>query len=75
MTTALLDALTGRVPPVGRLPFDLPRSMEQVRSHPEDVATATSGHDLAHPRTQEHFVESGPYTTLSARTAPDSATG
>jgi beta-glucosidase-like glycosyl hydrolase len=35
---ALLDALTGVVPPVGRLPFDLPRSMEQVRAHPEDVA-------------------------------------
>ncbi len=34
---ALLDALTGRIPPVGRLPFDLPRSMDQVRSHPEDV--------------------------------------
>jgi beta-glucosidase-like glycosyl hydrolase len=34
---ALLDALTGAVPPVGRLPFDLPRSMEQVRRHPEDV--------------------------------------
>lgn len=35
---ALLDALTGVVPPRGRLPFDLPRSMEQVRQHPEDVA-------------------------------------
>jgi len=34
---ALLDALTGRIAPVGRLPFDLPRSMAQVRSHPEDV--------------------------------------
>ena len=34
---ALLDALTGRIPPRGRLPFDLPRSMDQVRSHPEDV--------------------------------------
>jgi beta-glucosidase len=34
---ALLDALTGALPPVGRLPFDLPRSMEQVRRHPEDV--------------------------------------
>jgi beta-glucosidase-like glycosyl hydrolase len=34
---ALLDALTGRIAPVGRLPFDLPRSMDQVRSHPEDV--------------------------------------
>ncbi len=34
---ALLDALTGAVPPQGRLPFDLPRSMEQVRGHGEDV--------------------------------------
>ncbi len=34
---ALLDALTGRIPPEGRLPFDLPRSMEQVRRHYEDV--------------------------------------
>ena len=25
------------VPPRGRLPFDLPRSMEQVRRHHEDV--------------------------------------
>ena len=35
---ALVDALTGRVAPVGRLPFDLPRSMAQVRQHGEDVA-------------------------------------
>jgi len=28
---AWLDALTGTVPPEGRLPFDLPRSMESVR--------------------------------------------
>lgn len=34
---ALLDALLGRIPPRGRLPFDLPRSMEQVRAHCEDV--------------------------------------
>ncbi|WP_392544669.1 glycoside hydrolase family 3 protein [Oryzobacter telluris] len=34
---ALLDALTGRIGPRGRLPFDLPRSMDQVRAHPEDV--------------------------------------
>lgn len=34
---ALLDALTGSIPPAGRLPFDLPRSMDQVRAHPEDV--------------------------------------
>ena len=30
------DAVTGRVPPIGRLPFDLPRSMDAVRAHPED---------------------------------------
>jgi beta-glucosidase-like glycosyl hydrolase len=34
---ALIDALTGAVAPCGRLPFDLPRSMDQVRAHPEDV--------------------------------------
>jgi beta-glucosidase len=34
---ALVDALTGTIAPVGKLPFDLPRSMEQVRRHPEDV--------------------------------------
>ena len=34
---ALVDALTGVVPPSGRLPFDLPRSMDQVRQHGEDV--------------------------------------
>ena len=34
---ALLEALTGSIPPRGRLPFDLPRSMDQVRAHPEDV--------------------------------------
>ncbi|NNM48004.1 glycoside hydrolase family 3 protein [Knoellia koreensis] len=34
---ALVDALTGTIAPVGKLPFDLPRSMEQVRRHAEDV--------------------------------------
>ncbi len=34
---ALVDALTGAIAPVGRLPFDLPRSMDQVRRHGEDV--------------------------------------
>ena len=34
---AFVDALTGVVQAQGRLPFDLPRSMEQVRRHPEDV--------------------------------------
>ncbi|USX54712.1 glycoside hydrolase family 3 protein [Lentzea sp. HUAS12] len=35
---ALADALSGVIPPEGKLPFDLPRSMEQVRRHHEDVA-------------------------------------
>lgn len=34
---ALIDVLTGARTAEGRLPFDLPRSMEQVRRHPEDV--------------------------------------
>lgn len=34
---AWLDAITARIPPRGRLPLDLPRSMAQVRAHPEDV--------------------------------------
>ncbi|AQP47576.1 beta-glucosidase [Tessaracoccus aquimaris] len=34
--SALVDALLGEVESVGRLPFDLPRSMASVRRHPED---------------------------------------
>jgi beta-glucosidase len=34
---ALFDALTGRVRPVGRLPFELPRSMDAVRAQQPDV--------------------------------------
>ena len=34
---ALFEALTGRVPPVGRLPFELPRSMDAVRAQKGDV--------------------------------------
>lgn len=34
---AVFDALTAAIPPRGRLPFDLPRSMAQVRGHAEDV--------------------------------------
>ncbi|MFC7489885.1 MULTISPECIES: glycoside hydrolase family 3 protein [unclassified Knoellia] len=34
---ALADVLGGRIAPEGRLPFDLPRSMEQVRRHHADV--------------------------------------
>lgn len=30
---AWIDALTKVIPPVGRLPFDLPRSMESIRDH------------------------------------------
>ena len=35
---ALVLALTGRVEPCGRLPVEIPRSMEAVRTSPEDVA-------------------------------------
>lgn len=34
---ALFDALTGRVKPVGRLPFELPRSMAAVQAQQMDV--------------------------------------
>ncbi len=34
---AWLDAITGRVPPEGRLPIELPRSMDAVRASAEDV--------------------------------------
>ena len=34
---AVLDALTGRVAPRGRLPIEIPRSMDAVRSSREDV--------------------------------------
>lgn len=38
---ALLDALTGRVAPEGRLPIELPRSMDAVRASREDVPSDT----------------------------------
>lgn len=34
---AVMDALMGRVQPVGRLPFELPRSMDAVRTQKGDV--------------------------------------
>jgi beta-glucosidase len=34
---ALLDVLTGKHPPTGRLPFEMPSSMEAVRAQLEDV--------------------------------------
>jgi len=34
---ALLDVLTGQVAPTGKLPFELPSSMEAVRAQKEDV--------------------------------------
>ncbi len=34
---ALFDALTGKVKPIGRLPFELPRSMDAVRAQQGDV--------------------------------------
>jgi beta-glucosidase len=41
---ALLDVLTGRAPPQGKLPFDLPASMEAVRTQRPDLA-----HDIRQP--------------------------
>ncbi|MBT9607400.1 glycoside hydrolase family 3 N-terminal domain-containing protein [Microbacterium sp.] len=38
---AVLDALTGRVAPRGRLPIEIPRSMDAVRSSREDVPSDT----------------------------------
>ncbi|SKC79095.1 glycoside hydrolase family 3 protein [Krasilnikoviella flava] len=52
-TPALLDALTGSVPPEGRLPFDLPRSTAAVEASREDVPFDTAaplfrfGHGIA----------------------------
>ncbi|WP_164701625.1 glycoside hydrolase family 3 protein [Modestobacter sp. KNN46-3] len=39
---ALLDALTGRIAPCGRLPFELPRSMDAVRASRSDVPSDTA---------------------------------
>jgi beta-glucosidase len=34
---ALLDVLTGKVAPTGKLPFEMPSSMDAVRAQLEDV--------------------------------------
>jgi beta-glucosidase len=39
---ALRDALTGRIRPRGRLPFELPRSMDAVRASRSDVPGDTA---------------------------------
>ena len=41
---ALLDVVTGRVPPEGRLPFELPSSMAEV-----EAQRSARPHDTAHP--------------------------
>ena len=41
---ALLDVLTGAARPEGRLPFELPSSMQEVEAQRSDVP-----HDTAHP--------------------------
>jgi beta-glucosidase len=41
---ALLDVVTGKARPEGRLPFELPSSMREVEAQRSDVA-----HDTAHP--------------------------
>jgi beta-glucosidase len=40
--TALFDALTGRIPPRGRLPVELPRSMAAVQASRPDVPSDTA---------------------------------
>jgi beta-glucosidase len=42
--SALLDVLTGKAAPGGRLPFELPSSMAEVEAQAEDAP-----HDTAHP--------------------------
>jgi beta-glucosidase len=39
--TALVDVLTGRIPPTGVLPFEIPRSLEAVLRSSTDVANDT----------------------------------
>jgi beta-glucosidase len=45
---ALVDALTGRILPCGRLPFELPSSMDEVRASRPDVASDTPSPLFAH---------------------------
>ena len=53
---ALFDALTGRAAPRGRLPFELPSSMDEVRAQAEDAPYDTKnplykfGYGLTYPR-------------------------
>ncbi|RMB59732.1 glycoside hydrolase family 3 protein [Tessaracoccus antarcticus] len=57
--SAWLAAVTGEVPPEGRLPVEFPSSMDAVRASREDVAGDTSaplfraGHGLALPTSQK----------------------
>jgi beta-glucosidase len=52
---ALLDVLTGAHPPAGKLPFELPSSMDAVRAQKEDVPHDSKdplfpyGHGLTYP--------------------------
>ena len=41
---ALLDVVTGKARPAGRLPFELPSSMDEVEAQASDLP-----HDSAHP--------------------------
>ena len=50
---ALLDALSGRIRPRGRLPFELPRSMAAVEAAREDVPSDTADPLYAHGAGQD----------------------
>jgi beta-glucosidase len=53
---ALFDVLTGKAVPGGRLPFELPSSMEEVKAQAADAPYDTKsplykfGYGLAYPR-------------------------
>ncbi|MGY3676868.1 antitoxin component of RelBE/YafQ-DinJ toxin-antitoxin module [Streptomyces sp. TE33382] len=57
-TSALLDLAFGRIPPKGKLPFDLPSSMTAVKNSAEDTPFDTQaplyrfGHQLDFPHTE-----------------------
>lgn len=59
---ALLDVLSGAFAPAGKLPFELPSSMDAVRAQKEDVPYDSKdplfrfGHGLTYPRSAPRAV-------------------
>jgi beta-glucosidase len=65
---AVLDVVFGRFNPGGKLPFEMPRSMEAVRAQKEDVP-----YDSENPLF--HFGHGFSYATLQAQQQADEETG